>query len=153
MIKVFFIRHAKAGNRYKWTDPDHLRPLTKPGWKQAEALVLQLDPEKIARIFSSYYVRCVQTVEPLAKAGGLVVEPHDALVEGAQTSAALDLIRGAEEPIALCTHGDVMENVVGHLQDAGVDGADPSLGKKGSTWVLSINGGRVVEATYLEPPA
>ncbi len=153
MIKVFFIRHAKAGNRYKWTDPDHLRPLTKPGWKQAEALVQLLEGEPIARILSSYYVRCVQTVEPLAKARGLEVEPHDVLVEGAPTSSAIDLIQGAKEPIALNTHGDVMENVVGHLQDAGVDGADSSLGKKGSTWVLTVDEGRVVEARYLEPPA
>ena len=153
MIKVFFIRHAKAGNRYKWSDPDHLRPLTRPGREQADTLAALLDPEKITRIFSSYYVRCVQTVEPLANARGLEVEPHEALVEGAPTSAALDLIQGAIEPIAACTHGDVMENVVGHLKDAGVDGADPDLAKKGSTWVFTVDDGRVVGTVYLEPTA
>jgi 8-oxo-dGTP diphosphatase len=152
MIKVFFIRHAKAGERERWTDPDHLRPLTKPGFKQADALVGLLADDDIARVLSSYYVRCVQTVEPLAHARGLKVEDHDALVEGAFTGDALALIQEAPEPTALCTHGDVMENVVGHLQDAGVDGADRSLAKKGSTWVLSVDRGRVVRAAYLAPP-
>jgi 8-oxo-dGTP diphosphatase len=152
MTKVFFIRHAKAGNREAWTDPDHLRPLTKAGWRQAQALVDLLASEECARVLSSHYARCVQTVEPLAAARGVVVEHHQALVEGAPTRAGLDLIESASRPLALCTHGDVMENVIGHLQQEGVDGADASLGKKGATWVLTVNGGRVSSAAYLDPP-
>jgi len=153
MNKIFFIRHAKAGDRERWTEPDHLRPLTEPGFKQSEALVSLLAGEEIGTVLSSYYLRCVQTVEPLARARELDVEHHDALVEGASTRDAVALIEGASESLALCTHGDVMGNVVAHLQDSGVDGAVPSLGKKGSTWVLTVDGGRVVRASYLEPPA
>lgn len=153
MTKVFLIRHAKAGDRDEWKDPDHLRPLTKAGRKQADALVVLLAGEDISHVSSSYYVRCVQSVEPLAKAHGLQVEHHPALVEGAPTSEALAVIENAAEPVALCTHGDVMQNVVGRLQDAGVDGADPSLAKKASTWVLKVDRGRVVRAQYLTPPA
>ncbi|MEX0874977.1 MAG: phosphoglycerate mutase family protein [Actinomycetota bacterium] len=153
MTKVFFIRHAKAGDRARWTDPDHLRPLTKAGWRQAEALVDQLASDQIARILSSHYVRCMQTVEPLARARSLEVTHHPALVEGAPKKNSLELIEGATEALALCTHGDVMQNVIGHLQDGGVEGADDTLGKKGATWVLTVDGGRVSKAVYLPPPA
>jgi broad specificity phosphatase PhoE len=153
MIKVFFIRHAKAGDRELWTDPDDLRPLTKPGHRQAKALVELLAGEEINRIFTSRYLRCVQTVEPLAESRSLQLETHEALVEGASTSFTLDLIEGADEPIAASTHGDVMENVIGHLQSAGIAGADARLGKKGSTWVLSVDSGRIVRAEYMEPPS
>ncbi len=153
MIKVFFIRHAKAGDRDRWTEPDDVRPLTKDGWRQAEGLVELLKDEAVDRIFSSHYLRCVQTVEPLAQARQLRVEPHEALVEGAGAGAALDVIQTATQPVALCTHGDVLELVIGRLLDAGVDGADPRLGKKGCTWVLSVESRRVVRAVYLEPPA
>jgi len=152
-MKVFLVRHAKAGDREKWTDPDHLRPLTKPGREQADALIAQLGDFRIERVISSHYVRCVQTVEPLARARGLEVETDDALVEGAAVEQTLALITGLDRPAALCTHGDVLEWVVGDLQRRGVRGADPSLGKKGSTWVLDLVHGEVTGGVYLEPPA
>ena len=152
LTKVYFIRHAKAGDREEWTRPDHLRPLTKPGLEQAEALVPQLAGEGVVRIFSSYYLRCVQTVEPLARERELEVEHHESLVEGVEPARALDLVVGAGRPIALCTHGDVMWGVIEGLRADGVEGADPRLGKKGSTWVLTVDGGRVMRAVYLEPP-
>jgi broad specificity phosphatase PhoE len=152
-VKIFLVRHAKAGDRSKWTKPDDLRPLTAPGRAQAEALVDQLADFKIDRVLSSHYARCVQTVEPLAGARGLTVERDEALVEGASLDDTLALISKLEVPAALCTHGDVLELVVGHLEDAGVPGADARLGKKGSTWVLDVSDGVVTAGTYLEPPA
>jgi phosphohistidine phosphatase SixA len=152
-VKVFVVRHAKAGDREKWTKPDDLRPLTAPGRAQAVALVDQLADFKIDRVLSSRYARCVQTVEPLAAARGLVVEPDEALVEGASLDDALALITGLTGPAALCTHGDVMGDLTDHLARSGVPGIDPSLGKKGSTWVLDVSDGVVTTGTYLEPPA
>jgi len=152
-MKVFLVRHAKAGDREKWNQPDHLRPLTEPGREQADALVDQLADFAIERVVSSRYVRCVQTVEPLAAARGVTVELDEALVEGALLEDTLALIGGLDRPAALCTHGDVLQWVVGHLGSNGVRGADPSLGKKGSTWVLDVVDGEVTAGTYLEPPA
>ena len=152
-MKVFLVRHAKAGDRELWSEPDHLRPLTKKGWHQADGLVRLLRDEEIKRIVSSSYVRCVETVEPLAADRGISLEEHDALAEGAALSATLALIEdvAADSPV-LCTHGDVIGNVIGHLEDLGVAGADVSLGKKGSTWVLAAEGGRITSAHYLPPP-
>jgi 8-oxo-dGTP diphosphatase len=152
-LKVFFVRHAKAGDREKWTGPDDVRPLTDPGRAQADAIVDQLADFAIERVISSRFLRCVQTVEPLAAARGLTVERDEALAEGARLDETMALIRGLEGPAALCTHGDVLEWVIGDLRRRRVEGADPSLGKKGSTWVLDVGNGEVRAALYLEPPA
>jgi len=152
-MKLFIVRHAKAGDRERWTDPDHLRPLTKSGREQALALVTQLGNFTIERVISSPYVRCVQTVEPLAAARGVDLEHHDALAEGADLEDTLKLIGSLDTPAALCTHGDVLGWLIGELRAERVRGADPSLGKKGSTWVLDVDDGSVTRATYLEPPA
>jgi 8-oxo-dGTP diphosphatase len=152
-VKVFLVRHAKAGDREKWTEPDDLRPLTAPGRDQAAALVDQLADFKIDRVISSRYARCVQTVESLAEARGLAVELDETLVEGARLQDALALITALKGPAALCTHGDVMGDLTDHLALGGVPGIDPSLGKKGSTWVLDVIDGVVTAGAYLEPPA
>jgi phosphohistidine phosphatase SixA len=152
-VKVFVVRHAKAGDRDKWTEPDEIRPVTKSGRRQAEALVDLLASERISRIVSSAYLRCVQTVEPLAAARGLEVEGDDALAEGAPLDAALQLIDRVGDGGVHCTHGDVMDDLIAHLARRGVAGADPSLMKKGSTWVLEGDDGAFTRATYLPPPA
>jgi 8-oxo-dGTP diphosphatase len=152
-LKIFLVRHAKAGDREAWTKPDVLRPLTGAGRAQAAALVGRLSGFPIERVISSRYARCVQTVEPLAAARGIRLELDEALAEGASLDGALALLAKLAGPAALCSHGDVIELVVGHLQDSGVPGADARLGKKGSTWVLEAEDGTITGAAYLEPPA
>ena len=152
-MKVFVVRHAKAGDRTSWTQADEHRPLTKSGRRQAEALVDLLAAERITRVVSSPYVRCVQTVAPLAAARGLEVELDAALAEGAPLDAVLDLIDRAGSGALHCTHGDVGTDLIDDLADRRVTGADASLMKKGSTWVLEGADRAFTRATYLPPPA
>src|SRR5205085_3956418 len=88
-MTAYLVRHAKAGSRAKWTAPDDLRPLSKPGRRQADALADALGDTGITRIVSSPHVRCRQTVEPLAARCGVQVESSDALAEGASLADAL----------------------------------------------------------------
>ncbi|HEX3604333.1 MAG TPA: phosphoglycerate mutase family protein [Candidatus Dormibacteraeota bacterium] len=148
--RILLIRHAKAGVREDWVGDDRLRPLTKSGLRQAEALVQQLAEEPIDRVLSSPYVRCVQTVEPLARARGLRIEETEALAEGAGIHPFLRLIPGAGNA-AMCTHGDVMHDVIDWLDQRGVH-VDGGIAK-GSTWVLDVLAGEVLSARYLPPPA
>ncbi len=153
-MKIFVVRHAKAGNREKWTRPDELRPLTKAGRAQATALVDLLAAEHVTSVVSSRYERCIQTVLPLAKERGLPVGTDEALVEGARLDEVLALLSRAGDGAVLCTHGDVLEDLVGDLARRGVDGAEAPLMKKGSTWVLEgTDGTTFSRATYLPPPA
>lgn len=102
------VRHASAGDRRDWDADDRLRPLDARGRRQARQLVKLLRPFGIRRVVSSPYLRCVETVQPLAAALGLQVEEDDRLAEGAGR-AATDLL--AEDGVVLCTHGDVVEEL------------------------------------------
>jgi 8-oxo-dGTP diphosphatase len=110
-VTSVLLRHASAGHRLDPYGDDHLRPLDARGRRQAAELVELLRPLEVRRVVSSPYVRCVETVEPLAAALGLPVEQDERLAEGA-SDGALDLLR--EDGVVACTHGDVAEEVLGH---------------------------------------
>ncbi|HEX7277037.1 MAG TPA: phosphoglycerate mutase family protein [Acidimicrobiales bacterium] len=140
---ILLVRHAKAGDREKWDAPDDLRPLTAKGEAQAQALVDLLAGYQIDRVLSSPYLRCTQTVAPLAAARGLAVEPCDDLAEG-EGQAGVALAHGLlSEPgyTVLCSHGDVVEEVLDAL---GVRRDDYT--RKGGTWVLEAAGARHLAA-------
>ena len=104
------LRHASAGHRTRWDGHDVTRPLDARGRRQALELVELLRPLDLGRLVSSPYVRCVETVEPLAAALGLPLEQDDRLAEGAGDSAR-ELLLG--DGVLCCTHGDVVEELVG----------------------------------------
>jgi phosphohistidine phosphatase SixA len=105
-------------------------------------------------------VRCRETVEPLAETRGVPVEDADELAEGTPLSEALRLIdKVKDEPTVLCTHGDVIGEILHHLSsqhvrlDAGDDAAPSELRfPKASTWVLEIDDGEIVRGRYLPAP-
>jgi 8-oxo-dGTP diphosphatase len=151
-VTVYLVRHAKAGSRKAWTDDDELRPLSKPGKAQARALAKRLAGDGITRVLSSPYVRCRQTVEPLAEGRGVPVEPSDALREGASLPDSLRLVeKVAGENAVLCTHGDVLCNLLLHFAELGVDLQTDRI-EKGSVWALELDDGEVRSATYHPPP-
>ena len=107
-MTVILLRHASAGDRDAWTGDDRLRPLDERGRAQAAALRDILRARGITRALSSPYVRCTQTVAPL----GLDIEPDGRLAEGAPLEATLELLAELDNAVA-CTHGDVIENILG----------------------------------------
>jgi broad specificity phosphatase PhoE len=147
------VRHAKAGDRGEWSGDDRVRPLTKSGQRQAEGLANLLDREPIDKILSSGYLRCVQTVEPLAARRQLAVEPVKELEEGAGGESVVRLVhkfRGRN--IVLCTHGDVIEELLEGLIAQGLVQRARANMEKGSTWVLEENDGKITGARYLAAP-
>jgi broad specificity phosphatase PhoE len=109
-VTSVLLRHAAAGDRDRWDGDDFHRPLDAKGRKQAAELVELLRPFGVRRVVSSPYVRCVQTVEPLAAALGLQLEQDDRLAEG-RGAAAADLLR--EDGVVCCSHGDIAEALLG----------------------------------------
>ncbi len=134
-MSVFLIRHAFAGDPNRWEGDDIFRPLDDRGRREAAALVDALSEFELERIVASPYVRCVQTVEPLAQARGVVIELDEQL--GAdrldEVPEVLPRLRGRNA--AVCTHGDL-----------------PWLGdrkfKKCSVWILDDD---LVPVRYLPP--
>jgi phosphohistidine phosphatase SixA len=153
-VTLLVLRHTHAGDRATWHGDDRLRPVSEEGERQARALVGLLAGYPLDRILTSPYVRCVQSVEPLAAARGLEVEEEDLLAEG----APLDLVQRLLHQLAgdhavLCSHGDVIGAIVTDLAHGGVDlGPCPPRWPKASTWVLDGDP-LAPRANYLPPPA
>lgn len=153
MAVLVLIRHADAGDRQAWQDHDSRRPLSEKGRRQAQALAADLARTRLERVLASPAERCQQTVEPLARARKLEIERSDALAEGAPFADTLALIRDlAGTQAALCTHGDVVENVVGWLRDLGVVDGDRRPLRKAGVWLLGESAGEVTSARRLPPP-
>lgn len=150
---LHLVRHAAAGDRRQWEAPDHLRPLTPRGERQAKALAAEVGGVGVSRILSSPYVRCVQTVQPLSESTGIEIEMTESLAEGAgpgEISALLEEVAGTTA--VLCSHGDVIPAMLSRLQWTGVDFLSPAECKKGSTWVVGHDGLGFDQARYLPPP-
>jgi 8-oxo-dGTP diphosphatase len=146
---VHLVRHALAADRSGWKRPDEERPLTAEGRRQADELVPLFRSLGFAALVSSPYVRCVQTFEPAADALDLPLQVHEALAEGGETRAALELIGSVAllGSTALSTHGDIQTQVI---EAAGVGEGEQ---RKGSTWVLDVRAGEIAAGRYLPPPA
>ena len=149
---LYLVRHAKAGSRSDHDGPDDQRPLTRNGRAQAEAIAERLADAPVLRVLSSPYLRCVQTVAPLAAAHGLTVETADALAEGRPFEPVLAMIAALADHTVLCTHGDVLPDVLDALVRRGARVDGPGDMRKGVTWVLTRESGRVTRAHALPPP-
>jgi len=150
---IYLIRHAWAGKRSETDTEDWRRPLDRRGRKQMRMLRDRLMAHPITRIGSSNYVRCVETVKPFAKRLGIPLELEAALVEGSHPHRIVSLIAELQEEAAvLCSHGDVIEDLIGHLFAEGVPMDGPKAWKKGSVWELRTIAGRVISGSYIAPP-
>jgi 8-oxo-dGTP diphosphatase len=135
-MALYLIRHAKAASRREWTGDDRDRPLIESGTMQADALAERLGRVRPARLVSSPFVRCVQTLEPLAARMGLPVETEEALGEGADLAQVVKVLMSVPDRAVLCSHGDVIPDVIGILERRGMVIEGEPNWRKGSVWVL-----------------
>ena len=155
---VLLVRHASAGSRATWQGDDHERPLDECGYAQADELVRLLAHFDPTEIVSADFVRCRETVQPLAEALGISIRDERVLSEldypGREQEAVtlLRTIGGPHHASVACSQGDVIPDLLGRLaaEDA-VDLPDVSS-RKGSTWALTFQGPRLVSGEYFPPP-
>lgn len=148
------VRHAKAGDREAWSGDDRKRPLTKKGMEQADRLVTLLASFPISSVFSSPYLRCTQTVEPLARARKLELQQSPSLIEGSGLEGLAEFFgdRSMGETV-LSTHGDIVELLVEDLVNREVIRPGYGGSEKGCTWVLDVDEHGVAErARYIPAP-
>lgn len=155
-VSVYLVRHVKAGVRKGGPDPDELRGISRTGRKQARALGAMLGDIGFTRLVSSPYLRCIQSLEPISDARGIdiTIAPELSEGEGPSGAEAWALAAAADGPAALCTHGDVVRELVGALIERGtpvIGDAEPGYAKAG-TWRLGVRHGLVRELEYLPPP-
>jgi broad specificity phosphatase PhoE len=142
---LLVVRHGSAGERAGWSGDDRDRPLDATGLRQAEWIAAQLAGDGVRRVLSSPFARCVQTVGPLAERLRLNVELRRELAEGVsrpELEAFLADVRAEASVSVLCTHGDVMEILLGDGQPCA----------KGGVWRLDWGNGLPKPVEYLAPP-
>ena len=150
---VYLVRHAKAGERRTWEGDDMARPLSKHGWRQAEALGKRLAGKGVSTLYSSPYVRCVQTLEPLAGRIDAAVLEEDRLLEGERFEGVLDLLAEVPEGSVLCSHGDIIPDTISALRRRGMEVQTPADWRKASVWVLRRKGSRITKGKVWPPPS
>jgi broad specificity phosphatase PhoE len=116
---IYLVREADAGGRFSWPGPDRLRPLTGIGWQQAQELAERLDGARITRIVSSPWLRCQQTVLPLAEARQLPIDSEASLGQIASVDRAIRLVTEAVGPTVICSHPDLVFAIIEHLRASG----------------------------------
>jgi len=153
-MTLLLVRHAVAVPRKGWSGDDDDRPLTQRGRRQAAALVGQVAAFLPTRVLSSPSVRCVDTVAPLAAARGVVVECDTDLAEGNgdRAVALVRVLADSDGDNVVCTHGDVVADVLAAL---GREGArlDDNRCQKGSTWLVERDKKGRIRGRYLPPPS
>lgn len=152
-MTLYLIRHAHAGDRHSWKDEDRLRPLSPVGQEQALALVEMLGARGLDRVLSGPAVRCTETVEPLARAIGCHLEVVRELLEGSDPTGVIRILEaGAAENMALCTHGDLIPEVIELLRRRGTEITGETGNSKGSWWEIEPGTNGFRSATYHPRP-
>jgi exopolyphosphatase/guanosine-5'-triphosphate,3'-diphosphate pyrophosphatase len=116
------VRHGRAEKRSRWDGPDALRPLTGEGLRHAERIGQRLARSRPDRLLASPFLRCRQTLEPLARRLGLPVETREWLAKGEDPEKAADLMRRERgERVVCCTHTEMLGGIAGELAELEVE--------------------------------
>jgi 8-oxo-(d)GTP phosphatase len=152
---VLVVRHGTAGRKSRFSGDDTMRPLDKRGRAQAESLVGQLLAFGATDVHAADRLRCHQTVEPLAEELGVPIQNETTLTE---ESYAKNPKRGRHRLLriaaqdgtpVICTQGKVIPDLIAWWCERDGIRPDKSRNRKGSTWVLSLSGGRLVAADHI----
>ena len=150
---LYLIRHAKAGSRTRWTDDDRQRPLTDAGRVQSEMLAERLADVATGEFVSSPYLRCMQTLEPIAARRGAIVRADDRLAEDTRFAGATELLSELPDGSVLCSHGDVIPETIAALERRGCRILTEPDWRKASVWVLARDAdGVITDASAMATP-
>jgi len=158
VVRVVLVRHADAGRRSDFDGADVARPLSHRGLRQAERLVPLITCFRPTRVLAAPARRCLQTVEPLARAAGLDVEQapmfgedeFSADAQGAADQLVSDLA-STDDVTVIASQGGVIPALMTWLSPSGAPEPMPQVAAKAGAWTLAFGPGRM-RADYYPPP-
>ncbi|MEM8707054.1 MAG: phosphoglycerate mutase family protein [Actinomycetota bacterium] len=154
-MPLHLVRHASAGDRSRWGGDDLERPLDERGRDQADAIDRFFADHDVRGVWSSLATRCAQTIAPTAARHGFSVELRRELTEGARPNDLLELLREealVDGDLVLCSHGDLIPEVLNRLLREGMSVIGGRGCEKGSIWTLDVRGRDIVSGTYTAVP-
>ncbi|MET0699883.1 MAG: bifunctional NUDIX hydrolase/histidine phosphatase family protein [Mycobacterium sp.] len=155
---VLIVRHGTAGRKSRYKGDDRKRPLDKHGRAQAESLVGLLLAFGATDLHAADRTRCHQTIEPLAEELGTTIRDEPLLTEEAyannrkRTRQRVLEIAAKSGTRVICTQGKVIPDLIEWWCERDGVRPDKSRNRKGSTWVLSLSGDRLVAADHIGSP-
>jgi len=154
-VALFLVRHASARDRSGWPFDDLERPLDDRGRIQALSLTTYFAARRVRAVWSSQAIRCVDTVVGVAESHGVEVQNRRELTEGARPHELIELLREeapATDDLVMCSHGDLIPEVLNHLLRDGMAIFGPRGCEKGSVWELETRGRAITRGAYTATP-
>jgi 8-oxo-dGTP pyrophosphatase MutT (NUDIX family) len=155
---VIIVRHGTAGSKSRYKGDDRDRPLDKHGRAQAESLVGVLLAFGANTLYAADRARCRQTLEPLAEELGTTIHSEPLLTEEAYPEnrkaarhRVLEIAASGGTPV-ICTQGKVIPDLIAWWCERDGVRPDKSRNRKGSAWVMSLAGERLIAADHIDSP-
>jgi 8-oxo-dGTP diphosphatase len=152
---LIILRHTKALERGDWDEKDSERTLNEKGEDQARRLIKHLEPFAIEEVYTSNYVRCVQTVTPLANARDLVITQVPSLNEETfeedplRSVSFANALKQDEKNILICSHNPVIPTMLRGILNTKLKNKDLIKLEPGDAWVIHRVRGEIVALDYL----
>lgn len=105
----------------------------------------------VRAVWSSQAQRCIETVAPIAEIHDVPFAVRSELTEGARPNDLLELLRdeaSAEGDLVLCSHGDLIPEVLNRLLREGMAMRGPRGCEKASIWELETRGRDITRGIY-----
>jgi 8-oxo-(d)GTP phosphatase len=152
---LIILRHTKALERGDWDDDDSKRTLDERGFLQAEALIEHLQPFSLDEIYSSNYIRCVQTVTPLGQARDLKITEIPNLNEEnfeadpERSISFANAVKQDEKNILICSHNPVIPTMLRGILNTKLKNKDLIKLEPGDAWIVHRVRGEIVALDFL----
>jgi 8-oxo-dGTP diphosphatase len=152
---LIILRHTKALERGDWDEEDSQRTLDEIGFDQAQLLIKHLEPFAIDEIYTSNYVRCVQTVTPLSHSRGLNMTQVPSLNEETFNEDPLrsvsfaNALKQDEKNILICSHNPVIPTMLRGILNTKLKNKDLIKLEPGDAWIVHRVRGEIVGLDYL----
>jgi 8-oxo-(d)GTP phosphatase len=152
---LIILRHTKALERGDWDEVDSERTLNEVGFDQAQLLIKHLEPFAIEEIYTSNYVRCVQTVTPMAHSRGLGITQVPSLNEETfeedplRSVSFANALKQDEKNILICSHNPVIPTMLRGILNTKLKNKDLIKLEPGDAWIVHRVQGEIVGLDYL----
>ena len=152
---LIIVRHTKALERGDWDEDDSKRTLDERGLAQSEALIQHLEPFGIDEIYSSDYIRCVETVTLLAQSRGLKITEIPNLNEAnfefdpERAISFANAVKQDEKNILICSHNPVIPTMLRGILNTKLKNKDLIKLEPGDAWIVHRVRGEIVGLDFL----
>lgn len=155
---LILLRHAKSLPREEWSGDDGDRPLDHSGQRQARRMLPVYLPYQVDEIHSSDAMRCLETVEPIARSLQVDIIISEDLGEYRHVpnvDAALEYVQDlidSGDSVLVCSHNPILPMMLRKLIGKRTFKELDAKLNPGEAWVLHHREGDIVAIDWIAAP-